>query len=260
MNEAMSFVETHGLWSEKKRRAAAEMVRRIAADGLEVVRFAFPDQHGVLRGKTLVADEAIRVLENGVTLTSTLMAKDTAHRTVFPVFTAGGGFGRPEMQGGSDVLMIADPTTFRRLPWADRTGWVLCDVHFADGTEPPVATRALYRRVLGGLRERGYAFVAGLEVECHIFRLVDREIAPGQAGQPGSPPEVALLSPGYQYLTEQRYDLVEPVLEMVRRHLLALGLPLRSIEVEYGPSQCEFTFAPTGDSSPPTSWFCCAPP
>ncbi len=241
----MSFVETHNLWSEDKRRAAAEMARRIAADGLEVVRFAFPDQHGVLRGKTLVADEAIRVLENGVTLTSTLMAKDTAHRTVFPVFTAGGGFGRPEMQGGSDVLMIADPTTFRPLPWADRTGWVLCDVHFADGTEPPVATRALYRRVLEGLAERGYAFVAGLEVECHIFRLVDPAIAPGQAGQPGSPPEVALLSPGYQYLTEQRYDLLEPVLEIVRRHLLALGLPLRSIEVEYGPSQCEFTFAPT---------------
>ena len=27
-------------------------------------------------------------------------------------------------------------------------------------------------------------------------------------------------------------------------HVLALGLPLRSIEVEFGPSQCEFTFRP----------------
>ncbi len=32
---------------------------------------------------------------------------------------------------------------------------------------------------------------------------------------------------------------------IVRRDLVALGLPLRSIEVEFGPSQCEFTFAPT---------------
>src|SRR5207253_7261691 len=28
------------------------------------------------------------------------------------------------------------------------------------------------------------------------------------------------------------------------RDIVALGLPLRSIEVEFGPSQCEFTFSP----------------
>ena len=39
---------------------------------------------------------------------------------------------------------------------------------------------------------------------------------------------------------------MEPVLEIIRRDVLALGLPLRSIEVEFGPSQCEFTFAADG--------------
>src|SRR5947207_5576585 len=70
-------------------------------------------------------------------------------------------------------------------------------------------------------------------------------MAPEDAGQPGSPPAVSLLSQGYQYLTEQRYDQMEPALEIIRRDVLALGLPLRSIEVEFGPSQCEFTFQPT---------------
>ena len=37
---------------------------------------------------------------------------------------------------------------------------------------------------------------------------------------------------------------MEPVLETVRREVLELGLPLRSVEVELGPSQCEFTFHP----------------
>jgi glutamine synthetase len=55
---------------------------------------------------------------------------------------------------------------------------------------------------------------------------------------------VSLISPGYAYLTETRFDQTEPVLEAVRRDVLALGLPLRSIEVELGPSQCEFTFHP----------------
>ncbi len=64
------------------------------------------------------------------------------------------------------------------------------------------------------------------------------------------PPDVSLLSHGYQYLTEQRYDQMEPVLEIVRRDIIALGLPLRSIEVEFGPSQCEFTFQPTKGLAP----------
>ncbi len=241
----MTFVERHGLWSDDQRAAAREIARRVEADGLEVVRFSFPDQHGILRGKTLVAAEALRVLESGVSVTTTLLAKDTAHRTVFPVFTAGGGFGMAKMQGGGDVLMIPDPATFRVLPWAEKTGWVLCDLHFGEGAPAPFATRHIYRGVLGKLAKRGYDFMAGIEVECHIFQLVDDRMEPADAGQPGEPPLVRLLSHGYQYLTEQRYDLIEPVLEIIRRDVLALGLPLRSIEVEYGPSQCEFTFAPT---------------
>src|SRR3569833_799195 len=69
-------------------------------------------------------------------------------------------------------------------------------------------------------------------------------MAPEDAGQPGAPPSVSLLSHGYQYLTEQRFDQMEPALEILRRDILALGLPLRSVEVEFGPSQCEFTFQP----------------
>src|SRR5436189_4193970 len=43
---------------------------------------------------------------------------------------------------------------------------------------------------------------------------------------------------------------MEPALEIIRRDILALGLPLRSVEVEFGPSQCEFTFAPTKGLAP----------
>jgi glutamine synthetase len=241
----MSFVEQHGLWSDEQRRSATELKRRIAADDLEVVRFSFPDQHGILRGKTLVASEAVRVLESGVSFTSTLLAKDTSHRTVFPVWSAGGGFGMVEMQGGGDILMIPDPSTFRVLPWVAKTGWILCDLAFSSGKPAPFSTRSLYRAALTQLAERGFDFMAGLEVECHIFQLAETDIRLEQAGQPGEAPEVRLTSPGYQYLTEQRYDLVEPILEHIRRDILALDLPLRSVEVEYGPSQCEFTFAPT---------------
>ena len=246
----MSFVGSHGLWSKEQREAASRLRQIVEQQKLEVIRLSFPDQHGILRGKTLVASEALASLENGCSITTTMLAKDTSHRTVFPVFTPGGGFGMKEMEGAADVLMVADPTTFRVLPWTPGTGWLMCDLHFADGRPVPFATRNLYRGVLARLAQRGYEFVAGLEVEFHIFKLEDAKMSPEHAGQPGTPPEVSLLSHGYQYLTEQRYDQMEPVLEIIRRDVLALGLPLRSVEVEFGPSQCEFTFQPMAGLAP----------
>ena len=246
----MTFVQRHGLWSDEQKEAANRVRRLVEEKELETIRLSFPDQHGILRGKTLVAAEALASLEGGCTITTTLFAKDTAHRTVFPVFSKGGGFGMPEMEGAADVLMVADPTSFRVLPWAPKGGWLLCDVYFADGRVVPFATRQLLRSVLDQLGRRGFDFVAGLEVEFHLFRLEDARMLPQDAGQPGQPPEVSLLSHGYQYLTEQRYDLMEGALDIIRRDILALGLPLRSVEVEFGPSQCEFTFKPSRGLEP----------
>jgi glutamine synthetase len=237
----VSFVERHGLWTEAQRAAASAALEEIGSRGLQAVRFSFADQHGILRGKTLAASAAAAGLEQGVTVTSTLLLKDTSHRTVFAAFTPGGGIGMPELQGAADVLMIADPLTFRVLPWAADTGWFQCELFFQDGRPVPLDTRPILRRALQRLREAGYEYLAGLEVEFHVFRIVDSHLQPADAGQPGAPPEVALLSTGYQYLTEQRYDLIDPVVEILRKDLARLGLPLRSFEVEFGPSQFEFT-------------------
>ncbi len=118
--KARSFVERHGLWNDAQFEAAASADKCIEERGLEVVRLSFPDQHGILRGKTVLANEAAAAMRNGCSITTTLLAKDTAHKTVFPVFTPGGGFGMAEMEGGGDFLMVADPTTmasrFRSRP------------------------------------------------------------------------------------------------------------------------------------------------
>ncbi|MDE2065507.1 MAG: hypothetical protein KGJ00_24135, partial [Bradyrhizobium sp.] len=87
----MTFVERHSLWTAEQKEAASRVRRIVEEQELETIRLSFPDQHGVLRGKTLVASEALASLESGCTITTTMFAKDTAHRTVFPVFTSGGG-------------------------------------------------------------------------------------------------------------------------------------------------------------------------
>ena len=210
-------------------------------DGLKAVRFSFADQHGVLRGKTLAVSEVPAALERGVTVTSTLLLKDTSHRTVFPAFTPGGGVGMAEMQGAADLLMMADPSTFRVLPWAPETGWVLCELAFQDGRPVPYCTRRILKKGLESLQKSGFEFMCGLEIEFHIFRIADPHLRPADAGQPGTPPDVELLSTGYQYLTENRYDQIDPVIQMLQKELSSLNLPLRSFEVEFGPSQVEIT-------------------
>ncbi len=254
-----SFVERHGLWSAAQTRAANAVIQQIKKQKLELVRFAFADQHGVLRGKTVVAADAPALMRNGVTMTTTLLAKDTAHKTAFPVFTPGGGFGMEEMQGAADFVMVPDPATFRVLPWtasngtasngtagngAPNTGWVLCDIVFGNGKPVPFSTRQVLLDALAKLKAAGFDYLAGLEVEFHLFKIENPRLVPEDATWPPRAPEVSLLNQGYQYLTESRFDQIAAALEPIRHGIQALGLPLRSLEVELGPSQCEFTFRP----------------
>jgi hypothetical protein len=228
----LTFVDRHDLWPAEQRRAATAVEREIKRRKLEVVRFAFVDQHGVLRGKTLVADEAARAMRAGVTMTSTLLAKDTSHRTVFPVFAAGGGMGLDEMAGAGNFVMVADPSTFRVLPWANATGWLLCDIYFPNGKPVPLSTRALYRDALSRLGATGFHYFAGLEVEFQLFKVVDPQLATETLTWPAEAPLVSHTTQGFQYLTEQRFDQVDPILEVLRKTMQALELPLRSLEVE----------------------------
>jgi glutamine synthetase len=238
----MSFAERIGRWSPESREAAARIERLIDQHRLEVVRISFPDQHGLLRGKTVAAGDVVKLLRSGVSITSSLLAKDTANRTVLPIWSAGGAYELSALEGAGDVLMLPDPSSFRILPWSPGSGWLLADLYLADGRPVPIATRNVLSNALLRLQPLRFGYVTGLEVEFHVFKAVPREIEPDDSGQPGAAPDVKLLTTGYQYLSELRYDQLEPVVEIIRRQVTELGLPIRSVECEYGPSQCEFTF------------------
>lgn len=238
----MGFIERHGLWNAEQAAAAREMGERAESGGMTVVRLVFADQHGLLRGKTVTMGELPNVLRDGTGIASSLLAKDTSGRTVFPLFTKETPLGLPELRGAADMLMVPDPLTFRMLPWSPGTGWLLCDLRFTTGAPVPLCTRGLLRSVLD--QADGLTYRTGLEVEFHLFRLDDPRLGPGDQGQPGAAPEVGMLNHGYQYLSELRYDELDPILDALRSNIEGLGLPLRSLEVEFGPSQVELTLQP----------------
>ncbi len=243
-SSATGFVARHGLDDPARQAAVANVLDTAREGGLHSVRIAFVDQHGVLRGKTLTAGELGSALENGVSVTSTLLLKDTSHATVFPVWGGDAGFGQGVMTGASDLVMLPDPATFRVLPWAPGSGWLLADLYHPTGEPVALSTRHVLRRAMSRLADAGMAMVCGLEVEFAVYRVTAPNLEHHHGGKPGTPPDTALLSQGYQYLTEQHYDRLEPVMELLRRNAEALGLPLRTMEAEFGPSQFEMTFHP----------------
>jgi len=223
--------------------AAAALLQQLADSQVETVRVLFTDQHGILRGKTLVADALPSVFRSGLNAPSTLLLKDTAHKTVFPVWSADPGVDGG-MGGAGDILMIPDPATFRILPWAPHSAWILCDTRLKSGDAIPFAPRDVLKTAMARLDAQGLALIVGLEVEFHVFSVEDPQLDHSNATMPGQPVTTRNLTQGYQFLTETRYAEAETLLDELRRNCQALGLPVRSMEIEMGPSQFEFTFDP----------------
>ena len=244
MSVASGALAQSGLLSAESCVLADDLVARVASSDLETVRILFADQHGILRGKTLVAAAFPSAFTSGIAVPSTLLLKDTSHRTVFPVWSEDIGIKSGPMQGANDVLLVPDPATFRILPWSPHSAWLLCDVVFRDGSPIPFSSRTVLRNSVKRLADYGFSAKMGLEVEFNVFQRSDAPVAHSDTTMPGTPPQTSALSHGYQFLTETRYGEVEDLLDTLRRSAQELGLPVRSVEIEMGPGQFEFTFDP----------------
>jgi glutamine synthetase len=245
------FIARHGLWDEADYAALGQMRRVIDELGIEMLRVSFVDQHGILRGKTIARGGIAQAMRSGVTAPSSLLLKDTSGQSVFPVFSADTGVGVAGFSGAGDIVLVPDPTTFRVLPWAPRTGWILCDVHFPDGSPVPFCTRTILRNELTALAAQGYGMTVGAELEFHVFRAGDTELGAEHLGVPGRPGLARSSAPttrGSQLLHEEGLDRMQPFVDALYSGLTLLDLPLRSIELEFGPSQFEITME-AGDAA-----------
>src|SRR6201993_1265263 len=240
------FVERHGLRSAADAAEALHIAAQIRDLDLRTVRLVVVDQHGQPRAKSLPSDGAIAAMSNGLDFSGAIYSLDTGNQVFVPAFAAGGGFGIDELTGFPDVVLVPDPGTLQVLPWADKTGWMLCDVYFSSGAPMPLDGRGLMRRALSELADVGYDYLAGIEVEYYIVKVDSERIAPENAGFTPAPPAVSVFQRGYQYLSEVRLDSVAGTLEAIRDGLNAVGLPPRSMEDEWGPGQMEFSFSPIG--------------
>ena len=246
MDNTVNFAQRCGIDNAARQLATEHLLRHIKKAGVERVRFAWCDQHGLLRGKTLMASAVERALNDGMGMVSTLMLKDTSDRTAWKVFEHGGVAALPGFEAAGNLMLLADPTSYKQLPWAAKTGWVQCQPWHQDGRPVALDKRRVLQAALVRLHARGYAMRCGLEVEFHIYRIVPdglkNMLDPQQATWPSLPPQVEMIHPGYNLLSEACADMSDTPLQIVQQTAQALGLPLTSLEIELGPSQVEAVF------------------
>jgi glutamine synthetase len=248
-SKRINFAEQCGQNTSYRQAEIQRVLALAQASGLEWIRLVWCDVHGSLRGKTWVTSELATAFKDGMSMVSTLMLKDTSDRTVYKVFEADVKNELPGFEGASNVILLPDPSTFKILPWAEQTGWLLGQPWFPDGQVVPYDSRRILQSALEKLAAKGWGMKCGLEVEFHIYKLTHAEHGddadPAQASWPGPAPQVSMIHPGYNLLNELWFDRAEHALRIVKQTAQDLGLPLLSLEIELGPSQVEAVFKAT---------------
>jgi glutamine synthetase len=227
---------------------AEQLLGLVHESGMEQIRIAWCDLHGQLRAKSLMPRALEAALRDGVGMVGTLALKDTSDRTAFKVFEPGGLDDWPmlrEFAQASNFTLRPVLQSYQQLPWTQRTAWLQAQLCDAQGVVLPLDTRGVLQRALAALQAQGLGMRCGLEIEFHIYKIEnDRpQIDPDLASWPGLPPAVSMIHPGYELLSERWLDMAHAPLEIVRSTCAALGLPLTSLEIEFGPSQLEAVFA-----------------
>lgn len=240
----IGFVSEYGLHTDDQLEAAKDLPSRLESDGVKTVRILWGDQHGIARGKFVTTHDFVSTLRNGMDFQGATLVMDTGNHVFTPLFVEGGGFGVPEFTGFPDVELVPDPLTYRPIPWAPGSAWVISDMYFSNGKPVPFSTRQIMRRQVEAAADLGYEYLAGLEVEWYLTRRATTHIGLAETGWPPAPPDVSVVAQGYQYLSEGRLSEIDPILQLLRESLEGIGLPLRSMEDEWGPGQTEFTFDP----------------
>ncbi|QBJ96486.1 glutamine synthetase [Rhodococcus sp. ABRD24] len=239
------FIENHGLWNENQRDEARNILARVQADGIRTVRVSTADPQGKLRTKAVTPAVFPSVLTDGLDFSSAQFNFDSGERFVRDPFEPASTASPHETTGLPGVILVPDPRTFRELPWSPGTAWILGDMYSADGRPVPFDARHKLEELLARMRGEGLEYVAGLEIEFYVTRVLDQKLAPeelGGQGRPPTPPIVEAVTRGYAYQSEEDHDRLDGFLAAVVDYGQRLKMPIRTVEIELGPGQIEVTF------------------
>ena len=191
-----------------------EVVERVRADGVRLVRFLYCDPSGVIRGKNVHVDRLASRMREGVGMTRAQDAVNLLERLV-PV--AG-------MEPVGEIRVVPDPDTYTVLPWVEGTAGLLCDQLDHDFVDWGACTRSFLKRAIDAAARSGMEVMASFENEFYLAEERDGLVRPWADG------------PVY---SSAGMDRAARPMNAIVRALEVQGLEVEQAINEYGPGQQE---------------------
>lgn len=209
----------------------AALEQLVGVGAVDTVIVAFADMQGRLVGKRVAARLFVDdVAAHGAECCSYLLAVDVDMNTV-------SGYAMSSWDTGyGDMVMVPDLSTLRLIPWLPGTALVIADLGGVDGGAVRVSPRAILRRQLDRLGERGLVADVATELEFIVFDQSYRQAWAG--GYRGLTP-ASDYNIDYAILASSR---MEPLLRDIRQGMQGAGLQFEAVKGECNNGQQEIGF------------------
>ncbi|XP_051008971.1 lengsin [Acomys russatus] len=138
--------------------------QEMAKNHLQFVRFEATDLHGVSRSKSIPAQFFQEKVIHGVFMPRGYLElmpnpKDSEVNHIRATCF------------NSDIVLMPELSTFRVLPWAERTARVICDTFTVTGEPLPTSPRYIAKRQLRQLQDAGYSLLSAFIYDFCVFAV-----------------------------------------------------------------------------------------
>ena len=206
-----------------------EQLKKAVAEGaVDTVLAAAADMQGRFIGKRFLAKFFVESAYDETHGCNYLLANDIDMEPV-PGYKAASW-----SKGYGDFVMKPDLSTIRLVPWLEKTGLVQCDVldHHTHA-DLPHSPRAILKKQVARLKERGYRAYFASELEFYLFSET-YDSARAKRWQ-----DLDTASP---YIGDYLIGITtkeEGYMRRLRNDMQAAGIPIENSKGEWGPGQEE---------------------
>jgi glutamine synthetase len=145
-----------------------QIVAQAQERGVQLVRFLYCDNGGVIRGKSTHVGALARRMQSGIGLVKG-MQSFTSLDSLAPDATYG---------PVGEIRLVPDPDTFVVLPYAPRSGQMVVNMIELDHSPWALDPRAFLQRMVARAAEPGLAFDAAFENEFYLAYRTDEGYVP----------------------------------------------------------------------------------
>lgn len=202
-----------------------EIIQNIRKSHHQKIKFAVPDIDGILRGKTILKDKFLEVVDGNIGFCDVIFGWDANDKVYDNGQVTGWHTGYPDAKARIDL------STYRTIPWDHELPFFLAD--FGDGDGLPSCPRNLLKRVRAQASEMGYLPIFSQEFEWFNFLTTSNELKETKFT------ELKPISPGMFGYSVTRPTQYQEYFNDLFDLLLKFNVPLEGLHTETGPGVYE---------------------